>query len=272
MLRNPSGRTQDRSHSVIILSFTTVPFDNWRYVRVPGRVCDGVLVRANRESLTPDRVSALQSPTAVVDLRTPVEIADRPLPSSVREKVRYVAISLPWTEWEEPPRRGERRDLAVAQYCAMVKDRDGRLAIGKALRIMADPTLVSTVVCCEGGRDRTGLVIAVALHLIGVGPESIARDYALTERAWLDWLLRSRASAGLVASQSQIPAALDIRANAVWGLYSRQGSAPMSVMVDFVNWLTMEFQTTLQLVEWLGLDHSDLEALSMRLDAGNGRC
>ena len=44
------------------------------------------------------------------------------------------------------------------------------------------------VVHCQGGRDRTGLVIALLLTLAGVDRETIAADHALSEQNWAPFL------------------------------------------------------------------------------------
>jgi protein-tyrosine phosphatase len=44
------------------------------------------------------------------------------------------------------------------------------------------------VVHCQGGRDRTGLVVALLLALTGVDPETIAVDHALSEQNWAPFL------------------------------------------------------------------------------------
>jgi protein-tyrosine phosphatase len=44
------------------------------------------------------------------------------------------------------------------------------------------------VVHCQGGRDRTGLVIALLLALVGVDYETIAADHALSEQNWAPFL------------------------------------------------------------------------------------
>jgi protein-tyrosine phosphatase len=38
------------------------------------------------------------------------------------------------------------------------------------------------LVHCMGGKDRTGLVVALLLTLVGVSPEQIAEDYGLSAR------------------------------------------------------------------------------------------
>jgi protein-tyrosine phosphatase len=44
------------------------------------------------------------------------------------------------------------------------------------------------VVHCQGGRDRTGLVVALALALAGVDYETIAADHALSDESWAPYL------------------------------------------------------------------------------------
>ncbi|MFD5245109.1 tyrosine-protein phosphatase [Amycolatopsis sp. NPDC058340] len=46
---------------------------------------------------------------------------------------------------------------------------------------------------CSAGRDRTGVLVALALSVAGVPPESIASDYALTEGCGGDTILRTLA-------------------------------------------------------------------------------
>jgi protein-tyrosine phosphatase len=52
----------------------------------------------------------------------------------------------------------------------------------RAVRALADPAGQPALVHCAAGKDRTGVVSAVLLSLLGVEPEAIAADYALTER------------------------------------------------------------------------------------------
>jgi len=49
---------------------------------------------------------------------------------------------------------------------------------------LADAEPGGIVVHCLAGKDRTGLVTALALRLAGVSRESIADDYAASEQAW----------------------------------------------------------------------------------------
>jgi protein tyrosine/serine phosphatase len=59
------------------------------------------------------------------------------------------------------------------------------------LRAIADAPAGGVLVHCQGGKDRTGLVVALLLSLAGVPREEIAADYAVSERnlaeAQADW-------------------------------------------------------------------------------------
>ena len=62
--------------------------------------------------------------------------------------------------------------------------------IVRVLTILADPATGPAAIHCAGGRDRTGVVVAVFLALLGVQDEEIALDYHLSEhftRRWLAW-------------------------------------------------------------------------------------
>ena len=50
------------------------------------------------------------------------------------------------------------------------------------LNVLATPEVLPAVVHCAGGADRTGLITALTLGLVGVPAETIAEDYALTAR------------------------------------------------------------------------------------------
>jgi protein-tyrosine phosphatase len=64
---------------------------------------------------------------------------------------------------------------------------------GQAFAAIADAPEGAVVVHCAGGKDRTGLVAAILLRLVGVPREEVAADYAKSEanlapafRSWID--------------------------------------------------------------------------------------
>jgi protein-tyrosine phosphatase len=62
-----------------------------------------------------------------------------------------------------------------------------RSRFGHVFRLIAQAP-APVVVRCQGGRDRTGLVVALLLAVAGVDPETIAADHALSEQNWAPFL------------------------------------------------------------------------------------
>jgi protein-tyrosine phosphatase len=58
----------------------------------------------------------------------------------------------------------------------------------RVFTILADKDTGPAVVHCAGGRDRTGIVMALFLDLVGVPDETIGADYQLTEQFTNRWL------------------------------------------------------------------------------------
>ncbi len=117
----------------------------------------------------------------VVDLRRPreVERMGRVAEGSFTWVNAHV-VHPEWQEADQPDRRA-RIDYLVARYTEMAEQ--GGEAIGQALRLVADPDAAPLVFHCISGKDRTGLVAAFTLHLLGVSDDDVADDYALSESA-----------------------------------------------------------------------------------------
>lgn len=69
----------------------------------------------------------------------------------------------------------------------------------EAVAAIADAPPGPVIVHCAGGKDRTGMVVALALSLADVDQATIAADYALTETR-----LRPRAEAALAAIEDPV--------------------------------------------------------------------
>ena len=118
----------------------------------------------------------------VIDLRRPFEIERHGrVPHSAG--LDYRNLVLEHVDWDSV---GHTADIPHERWLA---DRylnfaeDGRAGLAAALGVIADPAAGPVVVHCMAGKDRTGVVCALTLSLLGVSDEDIARDYALTEVA-----------------------------------------------------------------------------------------
>jgi protein-tyrosine phosphatase len=56
-------------------------------------------------------------------------------------------------------------------------------SLAAAVRVLSEPGALPALVFCSAGKDRTGLVVALALGAVGVSIEGIVADYTLTEHA-----------------------------------------------------------------------------------------
>jgi protein tyrosine/serine phosphatase len=136
---------------------------------------------------------------AVADLRSGVEVdTEGPGPLSHEPQVEISHLSLfpeagantdavaddndapvvlPWQQ-RYPKLSEEERRLGAAQiYQRYLLDRPD--SVVGALRLIAR-TDGATVVHCAAGKDRTGVVVAFALAEVGVEPDAIVADYALS--------------------------------------------------------------------------------------------
>ncbi len=177
------------------------------------RVRPGKLIRSdNLQDLTRDDVHELvvqRRVTTVVDLRTQVEVDSEgpgPLSRDPRVTVHHLSlfseaghntdltaadndgpVVLPWQDTATPVR--ERRS-AVGTYLRYLEDRPD--SIVRALRLICRAN-GATIVHCAAGKDRTGVVVALALDEVGVDRAAIVEDFVRTGER-LGPLLRRLAS------------------------------------------------------------------------------
>jgi protein-tyrosine phosphatase len=195
-----------------------------------GTVRCGVLLRsASLGHLTEADVSHLVGDLGVrrvVDLRTDIEVdRDGPGPLHAQPDVVVHHLSLYPDTADRPeelpagprapapplPWQGERfastHGPVVAAYLRYLHQRpDSILA---ALRAIAEPA-GATLVHCAAGKDRTGMVVALALTVAGVSRELIAADYAQTQsqiKAIVGHLARSDLYGFEVGQPEKIPPA-----------------------------------------------------------------
>jgi protein-tyrosine phosphatase len=124
----------------------------------------------------------------VVDLRWPGEIAARPHPVALSERVRCHRISLlasDETQWASLSGACTKE----MWKCAVLEHTRPQLL--EVLEIIADAASEPLLFHCVAGKDRTGLIAALLLALADVEPDAIAADYAESSARLADaYLLR----------------------------------------------------------------------------------
>jgi len=140
----------------------------------------------------------------VVDLRGEHERSEDPLREVPVEVVHVPFMEASEADWEEIAEEIEAAAAAAPDVATSTRDvylifleRFGR-NLAAALRAVANAPEGGIVIHCVGGKDRTGLLVALLLHLAGVPDEEIADDYALSEER-----LRERHEAWYAAAASQ---------------------------------------------------------------------
>jgi protein-tyrosine phosphatase len=109
----------------------------------------------------------------IVDLRTHTEVEIAPSPLE-QLSARHSHVSLLGGDMQSLPLELE----AIYQY---VVDECGA-AIGDAMRPLCSAQAFPALVHCSAGKDRTGIVIAMLLSVLGVPDDVIAVDYSLSAR------------------------------------------------------------------------------------------
>lgn len=162
--------------------------DNFRDVAGPGyatrdgaRVRRGVFYRSNELRLTDDDHGTLAGLglRAVLDLRSEPEIERHPdaeIPGATWHN--FDVSGIPMEQVAELRDRRSAVDLMDRVYRGFVENDDARAEFGELFRQLATggPQLFH----CTAGKDRTGWVAALLLHLAGVDDPTIESDYLLT--------------------------------------------------------------------------------------------
>jgi protein tyrosine/serine phosphatase len=184
------------------------------------RTRPGQLVRSdNLQDLSPADVTHLVDKvgvTTVVDLRSVAEVeSEGPGPMKALTSISHLNLSL-------IPESGAMTDvakdaLAINRERAIKRDPDdvaGAFYIGYledrpdsvvgALRAIAEAP-GAALVHCAAGKDRTGVVVALALTAVGVPRDEVVADYVATGERIERILDRLRASPTYAADMDNIP-------------------------------------------------------------------
>lgn len=119
----------------------------------------------------------------ILDLRTDEELAADP-PAELPVDVLHVKFMDDTPEIFE---QAEAASLAAPDLAAATRDvyliflEGFRANVARVIQTIVDAPEGGIVVHCAGGKDRTGLTVAILLRLAGVGLDEIAADYAISE-------------------------------------------------------------------------------------------
>jgi protein-tyrosine phosphatase len=176
------------------------------------RVRRGRIVRSdNLRGLTDEGAVALVrdlAPRLVVDLRTEQECAREGRGLAEVAHVRYANLPL------QPKAALTPEQVAAGLATNLFDDyvlqiRDNGATLLAALELLSDGEALPAVIHCTAGKDRTGVLVALLLDLLGVAREQIVADYAATTDNMPGILARIRSSPffqgnGLAAAPSWI--------------------------------------------------------------------
>lgn len=168
----------------------------------------------------------------VIDLRTIGEIQEWGKFDVDQYPLNWVHLPIVDATWHFDGRKadGSPHEFLVNAYVDMLGV--GAQRFGQTLRLLADPKVGPVVFHCAAGKDRTGLVAALALAAVGVPDEYIAADYGLT----VEGMARTRLWAA-----THRPALLE-----------RMNSAPPGFMAAVPSAL-------LEVLDYLRRDHGSIE-------------
>jgi protein-tyrosine phosphatase len=170
-----------------------------------------------------------------IDLRTSEEVGGGTFAGSAAP-VRHLPIFEVGPSFSEPVEGDAVARTLADAYLWMLSEGAG--SIRTALELLGEPRDLPAVVYCAAGKDRTGVVIALTLLLVGVEREAVAADYALSDEpaaALRAWHLDNG------ASPDQLAAA---------GVFR----APTEAMDLFLASLDQEFGSLDGYLESIGLD------------------
>jgi protein tyrosine/serine phosphatase len=120
--------------------------------------------------------------TTIIDLRMPTEAAERGhyaghLPHATTYPLSMTDV-LPDSDelpsWIDP-------EFVAVRYREMLDA--GHEAVSETLAILTDPDAYPAMIHCSAGKDRTGILSAIVLGVLGVPDETIVEDYALSGAA-----------------------------------------------------------------------------------------
>jgi protein-tyrosine phosphatase len=119
----------------------------------------------------------------VLDLRTTGELADRGVFDHHGVVHRHLPLLAEVWDPEVLEIEAPAHEFLAARYLEILDE--GAEPIGEALRTIAESPNLPLVFHCAAGKDRTGVLAAVLLALLGVADDDVVADYARSADAVL---------------------------------------------------------------------------------------
>jgi protein-tyrosine phosphatase len=159
----------------------------------------------------------------VIDLRARSEVESCGRLDLRRHEVRYVYLPLidivgDSSMWDDPNVNSP--EFPIRGYRQMLTNGEARMA--DVLNVLAEPGALPAVFHCRAGKDRTGLVAALVLRLLGVSAADVATEYALSDG-------RTRHSAASTEMKQRYPYVFGAPPGTMLGLLSGIDEAHGSV-------------------------------------------
>jgi protein-tyrosine phosphatase len=162
----------------------------------------------------------------VIDLRSDDEVVASPSRLDAETVIVHAPI---FSGASQPVPSGGAQVTLAGVYDHMIEQRGAQLTA--AVRLISDSGDDAVLVHCTAGKDRTGLVIALALLAAGVDRDDVVADYAQTSAnlagPWAAAMLEKMQDAGatvgpdleeiVTASPAELMAAVIARWDSEWG-------------------------------------------------------
>ena len=189
----------------------------------------------------------------IVDLRFHSDLALDP-PRELDVEVVHVPVmhEIDDEEWVEIDAIGDAQPDAAgstrAVYLEFLERRRPQFA--QAFAAVVDAPEGTVVVHCHGGKDRTGLVVALLLRLAGVDVEAIGADYALSGPN-----LRERTAEWIAEADDELERERR----------RRIGEAPAEAMVSVLEELERRYGSVREYLRAAGVDPATIDKARARL-------
>ena len=230
------------------------------YKTMDGRITNWkTMLRAdNLEKLSIDgqKILVKYGVKTVIDLRETKEIMESPNPFSKSNEVKYThqnligdipqitSDTLDMSQTEGFDRYLGNIQSIIRSYCRYIDVRKGQFH--ETLATLATPGVLPALYHCNGCKDRTGLISALVLGLVGVPNETIAEDYAITGKYLLSRHIMGQAKIGNDVS------------NMPWEEY-RDIACPPTIMQATLEYIQQTYGSVEKYVCKIGLSGKQIE-------------